>query len=286
MKKSYLIIFLTSMIILPSGIKAQQANDFKAQHLKQTIADAETEAKIRAAFMRKKYNGDAAMEKSLYIMYMKQKADIANVIGKYSKSPELTAKLTAIIAKTDSISEVFLNAAKVKGLANHKVLRPDDISKFAAAVRLRKELGLNRSQIDTLMFHANLMPELRSTQIGFNPKEYERKILSKTLNDDQYSKLLVQEYRKKAADYAKGSWKELSERGIAKGLDSAKTQREIFNYNLGKWVVADRYGNEDRPDNSLKSLQTPEPEALKMLRTSKRYNNPVPDNKSNTNFTW
>jgi len=227
------------------------------------------------------------MEKTLYQAFLNRKMAIEATALQYAKSPELHKRLASVIAENDSIVELYKQAALNKSLVNNKVLQAKDNSKFAQAIRLRKILVLNQAQVDTLLYHTNVLHELWSTKAGFNPKEYERKVLSKLLTDDQYVKLLLNIHREKANKWAQNSWKELKERNLNGELDSAKTVREVTNYYLHRWVVANRYGDE-KPEQSasLKSIQTEEPKTLKALKAAKRYNNPLPEKSSAASFAW
>ena len=167
------------------------------------------------------------------------------------------------------------------------MIKPNDISKFADAVRLRKELKLSPGQVDSLIFHANSLQGYKKLNPKISPKDYERKVLPTILDDSQYTSLLLLHYKDKAVAWAKDDWKELNERGIATGLDSVTATRQIINYNLAKWAISDRLGKAGSHSSpSIKSIETPMPEAMQRLRTARRYNNPIPDKASKAAFAW
>jgi hypothetical protein len=284
MKRKHLHVLLAVILILPFTLKAQGTID-DAKY-RQLIANASEEAKVLASVISKKYNADKNTENALFKMYYKYRLEVATTLANYTGTPELAGHLSEVITRNDSVSQVFLQAVRTNGVVKNKILRPDDISKFAAAVRLRTELRLKSSQVDSLMYHATKMPELRLASKTFNPKDYERVNLPKILTEIQFMDLLKHEYRDKALAFARDDWKELNERGLATGLDSAKVIREISSYNLNKWVNRDRYGNDIPSSVNLKGLETPMPEVMQKLRTSRKYNNPKPDKSSNAVYAW
>jgi hypothetical protein len=98
---------------------------------------------------------------------------------------------------------------------------------------------------------------------------------------------LSNQYRDKAKKWAQDNWKELKERNLTADLDSAKTVSQITNYNLNKWILSDRYGNnKPKASTSITTPPTEEPTALKTLRTARRYNNPIPEKKAAATFAW
>jgi hypothetical protein len=218
-------------------------------------------------------------------MYYEQKLAVALTFAKFSKSPNLELKLAAVMAKNDSVNEVYLRAAKTKSLYKNKVLRPADNSRFAQAIRLRSQLNLDSLQISKLYFQTNKAHELDG-DLTFRLREFERSQLPSILRDDQYTKLLKQANHKQALGWAQGDWKELKERGISTGLDSSKVVNEIYNYDIAKLVLQDKYGDSKPLSTNLKELESPIPESLKRLKTARRYNNPVADKSSNTTYSW
>lgn len=273
MKKNYIILLLSGIVLLPAALQAQNPKEQQAAQLK---VNASIEAKVNAKLTREKYNGDAALEENLYNEYYNRKLALEQTTSKYAQSLDLESRLTAILEKSDAVIESYVKAA------TNKTRQLNGNSKFAAAVRLQKVLNLDQAQIDSLTFYAMRLAELRA-QPGFSPKEYERQKLPGLLSDQQYNQLLFNEHKDKAAQLTQTNWLELKERGLTQGLDSAATLKEIYNYNLGRRMVVDRYG-----DGSIKTIQLYpiEPKELKALRASKAYKNPVPAKELDVNFKW
>jgi hypothetical protein len=189
------------------------------------------------------------------------------------------SQLSKSIAKDDSISQRKLQGAKNIGSVNNKKLLPEYKSKFIAAIRLRNELSLTQIQIDSLMYHANRLNELRLANSYFFPKVYERKVLPRILKDVQYTTLLVNLNTPLALRKAKTDWKEIKLRGLKTNEDSVMVVNEMMSYWIGKFSIIDRYITDDKTisqsnmSESMKVLITPEPQAMKLLETARTTNN-------------
>lgn len=288
--RKLLLTILTCIVMMQSGLKAQnQTGSFRTQYLIQAKVNAASQAKVTAALLCKKYSGDATMEKALYKALYQGRFEIEVTTLKYAHTPELEARLARIIAKTDSITQSYLPVDKSMSQASNNGVQGDQLegnSKFAAAVRIKNELFLTQVQIDSLVYHTNRLKELLLSNPDLYPKDYEREVLPRILNDKQYTLLLVSLNKASALRNAKNDWKELKLRKLLTGADSARIVNTIMNYNIGKASVKDRYANTVyQLSESMKTLVTPEPQAATLLRASRRYNNPIPDQQK-PDFKW
>ena len=272
---------------MPLGLFAQgQTDSFNEQYMTQAKANAAAQAKVSAALLRKKYSGDDAMEKSLYLVIYQGKLETELTSLKYANSLDLESRLANVIAKTDSITQTYLPAIKSKSLAINNAEQSASNSKFAAAVRLKNELSLTQVQVDSLMYHANRLKKLKVSNTDFSPKDYEREVLPRILNDAQYTSLLVNLNKVTALKDAKKDWKELKQRALLPGADSAKVVGDLSTYNIYRSVMKDRYnGTTTQLSESMKAIVATEPQATTLLKRARRYNNALSDPQKPT-FTW
>jgi len=285
--KKVLYSILTCIILIPLGLFAQMQNgSLNEQYMTQAKVNAAAQAKVSAALLRKKYNGDDAMEKSLYQVIYQGKLETELTTLKYANTPELESHLAVVLAKTDSLTQTFLQTATNKSKAVNSSEQPEGNSKFAAAVRMKNELSLTQNQIDSLKYHANRLKELKLVNSDFYPKDYEREVLPKILKDAQYTTLLVSLNKATALKNAKSDWKELKQRALLPGADSSKVVSDITTYNIYRSAIKDRYnGITTQLSESMKTLVTPEPQATTLLNRARKYNNPLPEPQKPI-FTW
>ena len=272
--RKLLVTIISCIALMPISLIAQNKASFIEQYMEQTKENASAQAKVTAALMRKKYLCDAAMEKALYKVLYQGRLEIEQTTITYAKTPELEGRLAEVINKNDSITQFFLNAAIKKD-------QPVGNSKFASAVRIKKELSLTQAQIDSSMFHHNRLTKLRSS-IGFIPQDYERKFLPTIFNDAQYTYLLVYVNKIQALKNAQSDWKELKQRHLLPGADSAKVVSELKTYNIGLISISDRYTNAESQSDSMKALLTPIPQAKQLLISARKLNS----DQQNAAFKW
>lgn len=259
--------------------------EFKAQFILQIKKNALLESKLNAEILAQRYKGDSSITKIFQKVIYDRKVAI-EILALNPVTPPNTFLMKKIMKRADSVIERYTYAAKNKLIANSKVLDDNDNSKFGFAVRNGFELKLSTAQKDSMITHSYKLIALKSE--GKNAKEYERRILPKILSDDQYTRLLIMGSKKQALTWASGDWKELQDRGLTDGLDSAKAVNDIYNHNLARLVRLERFGNNPpKMTTSLKSLETPQPEALRRIRQARAYNNPIPEKAQvSSKFTW
>lgn len=285
--KKVLHTILICIILMPLGLFAQeQTGSFNEQYMTQAKANAAAQAKVSAALLRKKYSGDEVMEKSLFQVIYQGKLETEQTILKYANSPELESHLQNVMAKTDSITQTFLQTTNSKGKAINSSEQPDGNSKFSAAIRLKNELSLTQVQVDSLKYHVERLKEIMKANSDYYPKDYEREVLPRILSDVQYTSMLVSLNKAAALRNAKSDWKELKQRALLPGADSIKIVSDIITYNIYRSVMKDRYnGATTQLSESMKALVAPEPQATTLLRRARRYSNPLSDTQKPT-FTW
>lgn len=271
--RKLLVTIISCIALMPICLFAQNKATFIEQYMEQTKENASAQAKVTAALMRKKYLCDTAMEKALYQELYLGRLEIEQTTIKYAKTPELEGRLAEVINKNDSITQIYINAAIRKA-------QPVG-SKFALAVRIRKELSLTQAQIDSSMFHHNRLTKLRSSR-GFILQDYERKIFPTIFNDAQYTYLLVYVNKIQALKNAQSDWKELKQRHLLPGADSAKVVNEIMTYEIGTVSISDRYTNAEPQSESMKALLTPIPQAKQLLIAARKFNS----DQQNAAFKW
>lgn len=167
-----------------------------------------------------------------------------------------------------------------------------DGSKFSLAVKNRQKLGLNQTQVDTMLAKVILLVQLKSDYAAKNPdqkfnvKVYECEQLPNILTAEQYNELLVINNRDKALKWAKGDWAELQKRQLTEGLDSAKTVHQIYSYDLNRLIINERYENDKAQlTTALQSLATTQPGALRKLKAAQK-NSSVANDTAKGNLQW
>jgi|GEM_PF-717736 len=286
--KTKLFQLLVGTFLLPASLLAQgPEKTFNEKYLEQVKENATAQARAAAGLLRKKYKGDQNMENTLSTMFLQHRMALEETALQYAGKKEIYLKLAEVTAKNDSIQQVFLRGAKTNGLANNKSLRPDDNSKFAEAIRLRKLLALSSPTIDSLYYHNNVLNDRLVEDVKFKQKNYEREILSKLLTTDQYMKLLRELNTEKASLWAQNDWNDLSERKLTEGMDKQKTIDRATYYYVIKLMLFDRY--EDilpAPTAENKIPENPIPDAVRIIRAARQYKNPLPDKSAQSNFKW
>jgi len=226
------------------------------------------------------------MEKALYQVIYQGKLETEQITLKYANSPELESHLQKVMAKTDSITQTFLQTTNSKGKAINSSEQTEGNSKFSAAIHLKNELSLTPIQVDSLKYHVKRLKEIMLANSDYYPKDYEREVLPRILSDVQYTSILVNLNRAAALRNAKSDWKELKQRALLPGADSIKVVSEIITYNIYRSAMKDRYnGTTTQLSESMKALVTPEPQATTLLKRARRYSNPLPD-KQKPDFKW
>ncbi|CAD0002246.1 hypothetical protein [Flavobacterium chungangense] len=288
MKKTIFGLII-SLAFFSHSMNAQnnQKQPFKDQYLQQAEKNAEAEAKAQLALITHKYKLDPETYKTLYETYYNRRIELEKAMMSSEKSKKSQNNLTHVISKYDSISNYYLQALKNKSLIGDKVLRADDNSKFASAVRSREKLKLDKTQIENLIYQSKLMAEKKAENEYLDLKDYERKILPTILTDEQYTQLLIDLNKKTANAWAKGSWQKMKERGIDEGLDSTKVQSELFNYNLAKLVKKERFGKDvPKTSESMRKMNTTLPESLRRLQSDETRNTSKKSEETKTKFAW
>lgn len=278
-----------SLAFFSHSMNAQnnQKQTFKDQYLQQAEKNADAEAKAQMVLITRKYKLDSETYKTLYQTYYNRRIELEKAMMSTEKSKKSQNNLTHVISKYDSISNHYVQALKNKNLIGDKILRPDDNSKFASAVRNREKLKLDKTQIDSLIYQSKLMTEKKAENESLDLKSYERKILPTILTDEQYTQLLIDLNKKTANAWAKGSWQKMKERGIDQGLDSTKVHNELFNYNLAKLVKKERFGKDvPKTSESMRKMNTTLPESLRRLQSDEARNTSKKPEETKTKFAW
>lgn len=237
------------------------------QYLLQMEANANIEARLTAEILVKRYSLKQSDQEMLSKILLNKRMAVERIImGPDGNKNRL---IYDEINKADSLLQNYPGIKKTASATENN-------TKFAAAVRLKEELKLNAKQVDSLLSHASRLKSMMNAGLK-QPKEYEKQVLPKILNDAQYTALLISLNKSKAETWAKGAWKELKERKMTNGLDSAETVKSIYGYNIYRAVKSERaeYIN-GKMSTSLQALEVEEPEPALSLKHAKRYNNPIP----------
>ena len=145
-------------------------------------------------------------------------------------------------------------------LNDYITIKDATATKFAVAVKYREQLGLDKSQIDSLFMQATFVRS--NTKLsGSEIKKYEAEHLVRILKADQYKSLLLIINRERAATYANDAWQQAKQLGFATGIDSAKVVSEIVAYQDNKIISNEYSETTGKPNLAV----IPEPFILKKL---------------------
>lgn len=130
-------------------------------------------------------------------------------------------------------------------------------NKYASVIQCEKELGLSKSQIDTLLvkYHAFEKIKMENKENELNgsltppkqlPLQFEN--IVKIINPEQTNKWLIIKNKKEAFIKANKSWATLETEGLTKDLDKEKTIKELAVYHLKYLVASERAKNWKTPE--------------------------------------
>ncbi|MFD1258559.1 hypothetical protein ACFQ3S_17265 [Mucilaginibacter terrae] len=264
-----------------SSTKQEELDAFFLSKVKES-AQAEAWAMAGVSMASNKENTTPGLKKKLYDIFYEQRLQTAEAMLKFKLGPQLQGRLDSIMMRTDSLSRILLQqTAPLKGN-----------SQFAAASRMRKELKLSQVQIDALTAAAGKMKQaeasFKTTTVGvkFSPKAYEAEHMPKILTEAQYVKFLLVKNNDLALKYAVSDWKELKQRGLASGLDSATSVKDMMVHNSNRQLIKDRFANDPVQYSIAIAALKNMPEPMERLKAAKRLKNPTGENVMKNSFTW
>jgi hypothetical protein len=218
---------------------------------------AETNTSKQIAWYTKNYRLPVDAEKMLYpILYEKEKKialiDCSFPINTKQKEIMLTQAYVAF----DSAFNLFLTR---EGIINKE-------SQIAELLRFKRSLKIRESQIDALLiFEEEAIRQFEKNE-NFDRDKYEREIIIKSINEEQFSDFLIFRNKESANLLAARYWSEIKQYGVAPAEDSIKFYPQIVSYNLEQWVANDRYkyDNRNRP-RVIKEIRATKPLILSQL---------------------
>jgi hypothetical protein len=127
-------------------------------------------------------------------------------------------------------------------LIDYSVSNDKSGSKFAVAIKYRKQLTLDQRQIDTLLNEFSKVNNFRANK-EFDIKKYEGKRLVAILNKDQLNGLLRNINKGTATITANDEWKQLQKLNLVQELDSAKAIDIFYEYEIAKSIQSEYMKN-------------------------------------------
>lgn len=130
------------------------------------------------------------------------------------------------------------------------------VCQFADVLNLRASLKLTNRQTDSLLTCVGKFEEAKAAFKASQPYKkydgtpYETKNLSIILERSQYDAFLVIKNKEHAIVNEKKTWGRLKQYGLTQGVDSAKVNNELIEYELNKLVAAERYHIDDSQQNA------------------------------------
>ena len=194
--------------------------------------------------------------------------------------------------KVDSVKELYAaNKPRILlKLAAYNNKLP--LSQFADAIKYRTEISLEGSQFDQLLDKITQLELLKLDNKAHglykstHTKEFESENIRKILNGKQYDYFLFYKTQPKVLGAVTKDWQKLKQNDLAKGIDSAKTSREIGTYEQ-KWLIAnERYNNDKSQQNAFlkKNIEDNKPDILKILDTT--IKSVKANNETKKSLTW
>lgn len=145
-------------------------------------------------------------------------------------------------------------------------------SRFATAIRYKKELELKEWQVDSLLDKAATMDAMIESYKAANPignfdtKQYQVEQVLHILTRFQHELFLNCRNRELALFTAKKDWERLVKAGVDTGLDSAKTVGDLYTYELRKFVANERCSISDILANRMIKKEVEESKPMLLVQ--------------------
>lgn len=254
-----------------------------AYHVSQAMNEGGLIAHTEARTYRLKYNGNQAMEDSLYKVLLNFYHDSEGIFMKY-KGEDVQIKLAALILKTDSLKDHYLGRLAAP--------TPPFNSKFSDALKYATVLNLSPDQVNQLKAEAAKLNDerrdflLKNPGKKFNAKPAEAKIAT-ILTEQQYTTYLLSKNRSQAITWATGDWANMKAMGLATG-DSAKVVTVIMLYDMRKLAANEQYANDPvKLSLNLAEIEKTKPEELKALKHNVAHGNATTaSSTTQSSFKW
>jgi hypothetical protein len=187
----------------------------------------------------------------------------------------------AIETKYDSITKTALMREGI-GLPS---------SQYTSALRNAGPLGLSTPQIDSLIASAYTLQKMKDAYAAknntgrYDSKSYESTEFTRILTPEQFTKVLIINNRDLAKTNATSDWQDLQKRGLDSKYDKETTIKQLTAYYLAREVAYYRNAADKlQQDISVRKVDDAMPDALKVLKTARKYNNPA--NSTTGSFQW
>jgi hypothetical protein len=246
---------------------------------KQTAVYAHRDARN---LTRKQKLSKEDFDKVLPVFFDKERA----IATYHFAMPEFSNRRERAIVTTVQYYDSIVRATLVK--------KEDNLpkSRFADAVKYRRELGLSQAQVDTLIARADSVGKMRKAFIAknaggnFSTLDFECDQMLRILTEDQYNRLLMKKHSRPAMKWAQEDWAQLKEKGVADGYDSSTVVNQIYNFNIAKLVAKSKYENDrEKRAEILKAISRNPPAPLKTLKAAVT-GNPLVNKEIQGNFQW
>jgi hypothetical protein len=192
-------------------------------------------------------------------------------------------------------SLIFLTSRRYDSSIKASLIRDGSIqpgSQFAIALKYKDYLKLDPRLTDTLVFHAMQIAhwqdsvQLRDPFVWIDYGDYESRILSSLLTEEQYTGLLMIRNKSNAYLTARKAWDDLEKFNMTGGLNKDQTIIQIAEFNIAWFSAWNRMAHDKkRQTANTRALDEIKPEILKKLEQA-RWNATVEKPANDARLKW
>jgi hypothetical protein len=192
-------------------------------------------------------------------------------------------------------SLIFLTSRHYDSTIKASLIRDGSIqpgSQFAIALKYKDYLKLDPRLTDTLVFHAMKMAhwqdsvQLRDPFVWIDYSDYESRILSALLTEEQYTGVLMIKNKSNAYLTARKAWDDLEKFHLTGGLNKEQTIIQIAEFHIAWYSAWNRMAHDSkRQTANTRALDEIKPEILKKLEQA-RWNATVEKPANDARLKW
>jgi hypothetical protein len=192
-------------------------------------------------------------------------------------------------------SLIFLSSRHYDSAIKASLIRDGSLlpnTQFAIALKYKDYLKLDPKLIDTLVFHAMVLAgrqdsvQLRDPFVTIEFGDYESRVLSSLLTEEQYTGLLMIRNKSNAYATARKDWDDLEKFKLTGNLNKDQTIIQMAEYYIARFSAWNRMAHDNkRQTANMRALEEIKPEIIKKLDQA-RWNATIDKPNNDAKLTW
>ena len=192
-------------------------------------------------------------------------------------------------------SLIYLSSRRYDSTIKASLIRDGSLlpaTQFAIALKYKDYLKLDPRLIDTLVFHAMVLAarqdsvQMRDPFVSIDFGDYESRVLSSLLTEEQYTGLLMIRNKSNAYAKARQDWVDLEKFRLTGNLNKEQTIIQIAEFYIASFSAWNRLAYDSkRQIANLRALEEIKPQILKTLEQA-RWNSPTEKTNNDAKVQW